>query len=456
MLPSGHTCSWLRSSLACGVVVSAIAFDILDPMLALSVVIVAVALRSGEGQSTESFENMPNAENVSDGRTGSGSKGVHPQSDVLRELDMPVPSRLRYFAYPSTPSLEQTERVLDLVDQKSEFRLQRADASAPKWSGPKTSNLLSTTNGHEPRLSVFITLDGKMDANSLHPHDSGRASLFLAYASDPEKGARGEQSEKWIQLSVHAIENGEYELRGQFGDDEIDMPYPLPNGPRTHYLIRDETYLRIGFFDPVNDFNSESSRIQAKAGALLPDEQVSYVNATGRNIGRIYSVVIYDTGMWDHISKIQTSLSKHALLHNPVYRKTHDDLIDLREDIRRKKTTPTFDGVADACSGVEDWTKFNAINASQECRDAIKASCEATPSQDGCRCWDEEYPRFKSSECSGLRILYGSESPKPSVSVEISPEEAGHPTPQSAPRANSSPGSFITPPPWWEHVLRPV
>jgi hypothetical protein len=459
-----RTFMWLRVFLACSVVASVITCDLLDPLIAISVVIFAVVARSVSLRDVFHIAHtVENMETTAAKTNTSTNTSVPSTGSVLQHIEMPLPANLKYFACPGTVSGTEPERVLDLVDQTGAFRLEKADALSPKWTGPKTSDLLPPANGHEPRLSVFITLDGRLNGDTISASEEERASLFLAYASDPDLGAQGETSEKVIQLSIHEIPNGTLELRGEFGSDSVNMPYPPPLGPRTHYLIRDESYLRIGFFDPINNSASESSQVQATSPALLPNEQFSRVNATERRIGRIYSVVVYNTGMSDYLTGVRQGLTKHTMLRNDMYRKIHDDLEGLRADIQKKKTTPLFSGLNNACPEVSDWTSFDPVGVSPECRDAIKVSCDTDSSQPNCKCWNEQYSLKDSPACVAMRAVFG-KVPTPAPSASAVSSSVQTPVTQtndsstaatSGPTVDPSTGTYVRPPSWWTYLTSP-
>lgn len=353
-------------------------------------------------------------------------------ADALDHIDMPKRDQLIHFVSPTGGSA-----CTDLAGESDvpSFALSEASApAAPRWTGPSAKSVLPGPTA-APKMSVFVTLDGSADAVSM-VSDGDRASLFMAYASDTHSSARGSASEKWVQLSVHAAEGADgHELRATYGDDVVSVAFPMLSHPRTCYLIRDERTLRVGYFDP-NGRAEDASSVETRQGPVLPSEQPIVINATGARIGGIVSLIVYRDTVQDVMSQVRAGVARHALLDNAHYKTVRESLTSLNDEIMAQKRSPRYAGaaVADACADITDWTTFDPVLATQECRHAIRESCEDDPSQRYCKCWDDSFEQKESTECVALRAVFGDDVDKqPNAQATEAPLRPTNPDPVEQP-----------------------
>ena len=326
-------------------------------------------------------------------------------ADTLEHIDMPRRDRMVHFV--AADSATCTD-LLDDADTRPFAVSAQSKPAFPRWTGPSAKSVLPTA-ADAPGVSIFVTLDGSSDAAALVA-DGDRASLFLAYATDPPSSARGDVAEKWVQLSVHGADDGGHELRAMYGDDLVVVRFPPLSHPRTCYLVRDARTLRVGYFDP-NGRADDTASVDARQGHLLPSEAPVRVNATGAQIGGIVSVVVYADAVFDVLDAVRAGIARHALLGNTHYRSVRESLTSLRDEISAQKQQPRYAGkaVASVCADITNRTTFDPVLASAACRDAIRESCEVDPSQRHCECWDDSFEQRDSAECVAQRTVFGSE-----------------------------------------------
>jgi hypothetical protein len=448
------------------IVAAVIACDLVDPLLAMSIVLVAVLSQSlppSNATAKGAIENMTTAEG--DTQITSDGNGSPKGAASVQDLGMPKPDKLKYFAYPTISGPEEPEKIVDIASSGgTSFTLEPPpDAGAPKWLGPPTKSILSSANGHEPRLSVFVTLEDGVRIDALEESgtiniESPRSSLFLAYASD--SSTDGNVKEKHVQLALYKVpdvqSSGKHGLvlHGQFGDDEVQMSYTPTQYPRTHFLIRDGSRLTIGWSDPYkHDGAIAEESVAATSGALLYDNKACIVNATKSPIGRIGSVVVYNDGMRDYLNDVMRGISRHTLLRNDLYKKLHDDFALLQDKVASSKHTPLVLDVTEACAAVSDWSRFDPIAVSEACRNAINESCKKDSSQPSCECWTEE--NMHKPECVALRAVYSGEKLGPVSKPRQDPAPVPEATPTPVAKITYEPSDYVPFPSWWQRLISP-
>ena len=450
--------------LASSVAALAVCFDIVNPIAVISVVIVAIASKAVLDQSQGTVSEHMTTGDATQGDTVSNVSSGGALS--AQSFDMPSLDNLIHFTYPSVAAKDEPEQIIDLVSKQGFKYEPPPDATSPKWIGPPANVIMSNAVGTEPGLSVFVTLENGLQVDALEESgtvsiDSPRTSLFMAYASD--NNTDGSVKEKHIQLAVYKLADAQslgghrLVLHGRFGDDEVQIAYVPTQYARTHFLIRDGSRLTIGWYDPYmkNAVATEES-VLAKSPSMSYDSKPCIVNATKSPIGRIRSVVIYKQGMRDHLQAILRGIASHTFLQNELYKRLFDDLSSLRKSVRDQKSNAPVANVQQACSTVSDWTRFDPINATEECRAAIDESCKKDPSQPFCGCWTEEF--MHKPECIALRAVYSGQKLVPAEAVKpaaTAQPASATPTPQKEAVVGPvyEPSTYTKYPPWWQRLL---
>lgn len=458
--------------LASSVAALAVYFNIVNPIAVISVVIVAIAAKSAFDRSERGLSEHMTTDEAS--KPGVASIATSGGALSAHSFEMPSVDSLIHFAYPSVSTKDEPQQIIDLVSQQGFSYEPPPDATSPKWIGPPANVIMTNAVGSEPALSVFVTLENGLQVDALEESgtvsiDSPRTSLFMAYASD--NSTDGSVKEKHIQLAVYKLADSQslgghrLVLHGRFGDDEVQIAYVPTQYARTHFLIRDGSRLSIGYYDPyMKDAVVIEESVLAKSPSMSYDNKPCIVNATKSPIGRIRSVVVYKQGMRDHLQAILKGIASHTFLQNELYRRLFDDLSSLRKSVQESKSTAPVANVQQACSSVSDWTRFDPVSASEECRAAIDDSCKKDPSQPFCACWTDEL--MHKPECVALRAVYSgqklvpAETPQPTadkpqteakiVSTRYDPSLA---KPSKVAVPTYEPSTYTQYPSWWQRLL---
>lgn len=321
-------------------------------------------------------------------------------SDALT-LQIPHSDSLMYFAYPDTSS---AGRLLDLVDTSSAFKT-RSGGAHVQWEGPPSSKLLAHNE-----LSVFVTLDGSVPLDELKK----KACLFTAFGN-PEQLDASQSTDLRAELSVEPTPDGALQLSGRFGMDTAEpLDLRAGSGPQTYFLIRSKTAITVGSFDPYSpSVASSSARTQTTRKTPIGNANGMncLVNMTDESIGSVLSVAIFGLAV-EVEPNLRKAFARHVMQFNEVYRQTQKSLAEAEEREQLLRSTPRFKNVSQACSSVQDWTRFDPVMTSEACRSAIQASCTEDPHQVGCECWDPDFAQRDSDECSMQRSLYGTPQSK--------------------------------------------
>ena len=169
------------------------------------------------------------------------------------------------------------------------------------------------------------------------------------------------------------------------------------------------------------------------------------INADGSALSPITSLVVYGADMNPDLYAVKAGIQRHAMHHNELYARLFADQKKLEEAVQLARVTPKFTGaeVEEACKEVEDWTLFDPVSVSSACRDAIRNSCIADPSQDGCKCWRKDEQVYNETVCEASRLLYGAEQ----EAREVPPQDVLQ-TPSMQPEV-LAPAYFMKPPSLW-------
>lgn len=288
-----------------------------------------------------------------------------------------------------------TQELQDVGSAASTWRLIPHESdSTNKWEGPESSTIIKLD-----QVSVFVTTQNGITL----PPDISYALLFCAHGSPTETGINTGSTD--LKLEWLIGDNDAPFLVAKYGKDSVAVEYDDPGmTPRTHYVIRTEEKLVVGFFDAVT--RRERKEGKGISVAIRPDDtRAISVNSSGQAI-KPRSLLIYNSDVTDHITDVKNFIAEDVLRDNSVVKEKNSKIRELQTQV----TSPRFKGVEDACSSVTNWARFDAVQVSTACRTAIRTSCEADKTQSGCECWDEDRAIHSTPECDARRTMYGVKS----------------------------------------------
>lgn len=362
-----------------------------------------VARQAENARYVEGMENAP----TDDAETGARD-----------EIQMPNVAHLKNFAYMesgSDPSSGVARNVLDLVDTASPFDIMREDPpSRQRWRGPPSKTIFSG----EPieQFSVFVTVshpqaEGVEDKQS----DEVRTVLFRARNNGKTVDASGSVNEKSTSIGFSRSPGqnpGQITLWGKHGGDEATIEMPMSSSVRTVYLLKAPGTLYIGYFDAFSNDAGENS-VETHDAVYGQSLQPIMLNEGQRALGRIISVVLYTQNIRARLEDAKEGIRAHAMRENDLYVQAAKELRDARDALHRAKTQPRFSGVAERCRDVEDWSRFDPVSTTPECRRAVRESCLADPLQVGCECFKPDSDVYTDTTCEGQRLVYGVQPTQP-------------------------------------------
>lgn len=350
------------------------------------------------------------------------------------DSEIPQQDSVKHFAYidPATSKDEITDT--ENTDDTDTFVIVRTDdTAANKWAGPSSASLLDN-----PAISVFVTTDGDI------PEIDQSISLFLARAGSTAE-ATAANIEKQVHLGLEKTPDSSTVLFGQWGEDKVTVEYPSHPGLRTHYMMRDNNNLIVGYFDTYYESLAQQGQVESKDTIVNSSSAAAVINADSQPV-RIMSVLIYGASVSEDFSKVKLFLQEHNMkMGNSVYSGLANEHMAMMQSASEAKSTPPFEGVNQACADVKDWTQFDPVTASTSCRDAIKESCQQNSKQAGCECWDEEFAHFDMPVCQGLRLVYGDPITRVAEKQEVTPAQQLMFSSEAPLQA--APQEFIDPPP---------
>ena len=370
-------------------------FGVLDPLICVSVILLAVVTRSM-------------SQNVQRNRSNQIEKYTYDSAKQVLEppiVSLPDQDNLLHMAWlDSSTNPPQVRDIKAKTDADVKFK-QVDGAPGAYWTGPPSSELLAN-----PSLSVFVTLDASQE---LTP-----ATLLLilgisSNASDVDAG----DAQRQLSMSVREV-GGDYELYATYGKDDsagsknpsLLLPPMSSKSPRTFYIIKTANALKVGFFDTLTSEGVMSDPV-ALTGTFQSISTDSSMNARKESIGGIQSVMVYSKDMTDSLPAVKKSMTRYVLSavgeHNEILKPVQD----VADKYKLLQETPWVSGVGSACN-VKDWTQYDPSKVSQTCRDAIGQSCERDPSQNHCECFDTKNADvYASTECKLWRQMHGVSEP---------------------------------------------
>ena len=355
---------------------------------------------------------------------------------ALDDLKLPQRESLVHFAYPSTIGGSEAGKadenvIKDYVKGHGEFKIV-AEAPTQRWSGPESSAILAND-----AVSIFVTV------SKLRSQDvDGSLSLFLLKANSASTVSSN--TEKNVELKFEEGEDGALFIVGVYGDDQARVRLEDTTGSRTFWMTRGGKYLNVGFFDTHSE-SSGSERVDRLDTVKAMTFQPVQLNADGSTLEPVTSLVIYGADVHPELHAVKAGIQRHAMHRNELYARLFQDQKKLEEAMHLARVTPRFAGaeVAEACKEVEDWTLFDPAKVSMGCRNAIRDSCIADPSQAGCECWSKEGQAYTEPVCEAARLLYGTEQEQQQECAAKLVE------PSCAVPEELAPTSFIPPPSLW-------
>jgi hypothetical protein len=318
----------------------------------------------------------------------------------LDDLELPGRTNLIHFAYPVVIGGNEIGKagetvIEDYVKGKGAFKVV-TEAPTQRWSGPESSVILAND-----AVSIFVTI------SRLRSQDI-RQTLSLVLLKASAAATVSSNTEKNVELRFEKDEDGVAFVVGAYGDDAARVRLEDTTGSRTFWMTRGSKYLNVGYFDTFSDA-SGAERAECSDTVKALTSQPVQINADGSTLEAITSLVIYGADMNPEMHAVKAGIQRHAMHHNDLYANLFADQKRLKDSVNLARVTPRYTGaeVREACKEVEDWTMFDPVKVSCGCRDAIRNSCIADPSQDGCECWRKDEQVYNGTVCEATRLLYG-------------------------------------------------